>query len=104
MRDIDIRRRLRADERLHPWDSNTRIVEELGLCQGVARVDLAVVNGTIHGYEIKSERDTLTRLSGQAEIYNHIIRLRYGCDRTHARSKRLQSGSEVVGNLDCCER
>ncbi|MGC2475829.1 MAG: sce7726 family protein [Candidatus Sulfotelmatobacter sp.] len=73
MRDIDIRRRLRVDERLHPCDPDTRIVEELGLCQGVARVDLAVVNGTIHGYEIKSERDTLTRLPGQAEIYNRVL-------------------------------
>lgn len=73
MRDIDIRRRLRADERLHPRDPETRIVEELGLCQGIARVDLAVVNGTIHGYEIKSERDTLARLPGQAEVYNRVL-------------------------------
>jgi hypothetical protein len=73
MRDIDIRRRLRADERLHPRDPDTRIVEELGLCQGIARVDLAVVNGTIHGYEIKSERDTLARLPGQAEVYNRVL-------------------------------
>jgi hypothetical protein len=73
MRDIDIRRRLRADERLHPRDPNTRIVEELGLCQGIARVDLAVVNGAIHGYEIKSERDTLARLPGQAEVYNRVL-------------------------------
>jgi hypothetical protein len=73
MRDIDIRRRLRADERLHPRDPDTRIVEELGLCQGIARVDLAVVNGTIHGYEIKRERDTLARLPGQAEVYNRVL-------------------------------
>jgi hypothetical protein len=73
MRDIDIRRRLRSDERLHPRDPDTRIVEELGLCQGVARVDLAVVNGTIHGYEIKSDRDTLARLPGQVAIYNRVL-------------------------------
>jgi len=73
MRDIDIRRRLRTDKRLHPGEPDTRIVEELGLCQGVARVDLAVVNGTIHGYEIKSERDTLARLDGQAKIYNLVL-------------------------------
>jgi hypothetical protein len=73
MRDIDIRRRLRSDERLHPSDPDTRIVEELGLCQGIARVDLAVVNGTIHGYEIKSERDNLARLPGQAEIYSRVL-------------------------------
>ena len=70
---MKIRFGLRADERLHPRDPDTRIVEELGLCQGIARVDLAVVNGTIHGYEIKSERDTLARLPGQAEVYNRVL-------------------------------
>ena len=73
MRDIDIRQRLRADERLHCGDPGTRIIEELGLCQGLARVDIAVVNGTIHGYEIKSEQDTLARLPGQVEIYNRVL-------------------------------
>jgi len=73
MRDIDIRRTLRTDERLHPGEPDTRIVEELGLCQGVARVDVAVVNGTIHGYEIKSDRDTLARLPAQAEVYSRVL-------------------------------
>ena len=73
MRDIDIRRKLREDERLHFGEPNTRIVEELGLCQGIARVDIAVVNGSIHGYEIKSEHDTLARLPGQIDIYNRAL-------------------------------
>ena len=73
MRDIDIRRELRVDGRLHPGEPDTRIVEELGLCQGIGRIDLAVVNGTIHGYEIKSERDTLTRLPGQVAIYGRVL-------------------------------
>jgi hypothetical protein len=68
--DIEIRRSLR--ERLadrHAGEADTKIVEELGLCQGVARVDLAVVNGRLHGYEIKSESDTLVRLPAQIEAY-----------------------------------
>lgn len=73
MRDIDIRRKLRQDKRLHFGEPNTRIVEELGLCQGIARVDLAVVNGSIHGYEIKSDQDTLARLPGQVDIYNRTL-------------------------------
>jgi hypothetical protein len=73
MRDIDIRKKLRTDERLHFGEPDTRIVEELGLCQGIARVDVAVVNGHIHGYEIKSERDTLVRLPGQIDIYNRAL-------------------------------
>lgn len=74
MRDIDIRRALRQKmERLHYGLLDTKIVEELGLCQGIARVDLAVVNGSLHGYEIKSERDTLARLPGQTDIYNRAL-------------------------------
>ncbi len=60
-------------DRLHPDKSDTLIVEELGLCQGVARVDVAVVNGTVHGYEIKSERDTLVRLKSQADVYSKAL-------------------------------
>jgi hypothetical protein len=74
MRDIDIRRALRKEmEKVHRGEPNTLIREELGLCQGFARVDLAVVNGSVHGYEIKSEKDTLARLRGQADIYNRTL-------------------------------
>lgn len=74
MREIDIRRALLAKmQEMHRDESDTLIREEMGLCQGFARVDIAVVNGTIHGYEIKSEQDNLARLSGQAEIYNRAL-------------------------------
>src|ERR1700761_2097597 len=74
MRDIDVRRALLTEmDRIHPDRSDTLVVEELGICQGVARVDLAVVNGTVHGYEIKSERDTLARLKAQADIYSKAL-------------------------------
>ncbi len=76
MRDIDIRRALRETVvRRYSGESDTRIVEELGLCQGIARVDLAVVNGSLHGYEIKSARDTLARLPAQCDIYNRTLDL-----------------------------
>ena len=74
MRDIDIRKvLLKSFQNQYKNDSDTLIIPELGLCQGDARVDLAVVNGLIHGYEIKSERDTLNRLSGQQYIYNKVL-------------------------------
>ncbi len=60
-------------QRLHAGETDIRFVEELGLCQGIARVDLAVVNGSVHGYEIKSERDTLTRLPSQTEVYSQAL-------------------------------
>lgn len=52
---------------------NAKIIEELGITHGAARVDIAVVNGTIHGYELKSDMDTLDRLPDQMEIYNSVL-------------------------------
>jgi len=76
MRDIDIRRALRREiDRLHGDDPDTSTVEELGLCQGTVRVDMAIVNGTIHGYEIKSQHDTLARLAGQCAVYSQALDL-----------------------------
>jgi len=49
------------------------VLDEFGLCQGTARVDVAVINGQLNGYEIKSDRDTLERLPGQVEIYNRVL-------------------------------
>ncbi|HDR7493053.1 TPA: sce7726 family protein [Bacillus cereus] len=53
--------------------SDTIIINELGICQGQSRVDVAVVNGIMHGYEIKSESDTLERLPRQIEYYNKVF-------------------------------
>ena len=54
-------------------DPDTLIIDELGLMHGAARIDLAVVNGLLHGYELKSDRDTLERLPDQARIYNSVF-------------------------------
>jgi hypothetical protein len=53
--------------------SDTRFIEELGICRGRVRIDLAVVNGALHGYEIKSDRDRLDRLAVQVEIYGMVV-------------------------------
>lgn len=74
MRDRDIRSALRERLReLHREEPDTLIIDELGLCRGTARVDVAVVNGKINGFEIKSERDTLDRLPGQQEVYSKTL-------------------------------
>lgn len=74
MRDRDVREALRrkvlAD---HLRDANTLVVEELGLAHGEARVDIAVVNGRLHGFEIKSDADNLQRLPGQIAAYNAVF-------------------------------
>jgi len=58
---------------LHSNDTKVRIIEEFGVKHGSARIDIAVVNGIMHGYEIKSDKDTLNRLPEQMEVYNTIF-------------------------------
>lgn len=53
--------------------TNTVIVDELPICWGDSRIDIAVVNCSLHGYEIKSDRDTLDRLPRQIELNNKIF-------------------------------
>lgn len=53
--------------------NDTVIIEELDLCLGEARIDLAVINGIAKGIEIKSDRDNLDRLEKQIPIYNKIF-------------------------------
>lgn len=54
-------------------DPNSLVIEELGLCHGSARVDIAVINGSIHGIEIKSDSDRLDRLPDQIRIYDSVL-------------------------------
>lgn len=52
---------------------NTLILDEFGLEHGKCRADIAVINGHINGYEIKSGKDSLVRLNHQIEIYNAVF-------------------------------
>lgn len=73
LKDIDLRKSLNQKfTHDHSNDPDTIVINELGLCQGISRIDIAVINGSIHGYEIKSEKDTLDRLNTQIEIYNKV--------------------------------
>ena len=72
--DAAIRKVLRrALDEKHREDPTVRILDELGVNHGSARVDMAVVNGVLHGYEIKSDLDTLQRLPAQIEAYNEVF-------------------------------
>src|SRR5262245_44612112 len=51
----------------------TLVIDELGLAHARCRVDVAVINECIHGYEIKSAQDSLDRLSGQIEVYRQAL-------------------------------
>jgi hypothetical protein len=52
---------------------DTIILNELGLKNGESRADIAVLNGKMIGYEIKTEKDTLTRLTSQVSSYSQIF-------------------------------
>ena len=54
-------------------DINTKIIDEFKINHGSSRADVAVVNGIMHGYEIKSDFDNLDRLPSQAEAYSKIF-------------------------------
>jgi hypothetical protein len=72
--DTDIRSALRSKrfrhQKLRP---GTLVIDELGLVHARSRVDVAVINGCIHGYEIKSAQDSLDRLGGQIDIYRQAL-------------------------------
>jgi hypothetical protein len=60
-------------DRLHAGDEDTLVVEEVCVCQGTSRVDMAVVNGRLNGFEIKSDQDTLARLQSQIRDYAAVF-------------------------------
>jgi len=72
--DAEIRPALRQHLlRRHASETGTVLIEELGLRRGHVRVDLAVVNGSLHGFEIKSDRDSLRRLARQVDLYSQVL-------------------------------
>ena len=72
--DLIIRSALKKDLlNCHAQDEKVRIIEELGIQHGTARVDIAIINGIMHGYEIKSDLDTLQRLPEQMDVFNSVF-------------------------------
>lgn len=74
LKEIDIRNVLL--QKLHNKfidDNETKIVNEMGVLHGQSRIDVAVINGILHGYEIKSESDNLDRLPDQIRSYNLVF-------------------------------
>lgn len=54
-------------------DPSTIIIPEVEICMGFARADIMMVNGILHGFEIKSDRDTLERLKHQVGYYEQVF-------------------------------
>lgn len=55
------------------FGDDTIVLDELGLCQGDVRIDVASVNGELSGYEIKSPADTLARWPKQRRVYSKVV-------------------------------
>jgi len=74
MNDIEIRQNFHRKElrRQHARE-DTLVIDELGLNHGKCRADIAVVNGHLIGYEIKSDSDSLYRLNKQVKSYNAVF-------------------------------
>jgi|WetSurMetagenome_2_1015567.scaffolds.fasta_scaffold27066_2 hypothetical protein len=74
MKDSDIRAVLKNKIlRRYLKDQDTVIIDELGINNGSSRVDVALVNGTIHGFEIKSDCDSLARLPDQIRAFCEVL-------------------------------
>ena len=72
--DTDIRKALiRRLTKQYQDDCRTVILEEVSMGCGAPRIDLLVVNGVLHGLELKSDRDTLRRLPRQARFYSAVV-------------------------------
>jgi hypothetical protein len=93
MRDSDVRLAVKDWlQAKHAHDNDTRIVEEMGIWSGSVRIDIAVINGELSGFELKSDRDTLERLPQQADIYSRVF------DQVHlvVGARHSQKASAVV--------
>jgi hypothetical protein len=74
MKDADVRATLRARlQAAHADDPEALLVDEFGIDQGTVRIDLALITHDLHGFEIKSDRDTLDRLPTQAAYYGTVL-------------------------------
>jgi hypothetical protein len=54
-------------------DLDTIVLDELGLCQGNVRIDVASVGDELSGFEIKSPADRLTRWPKQCRYYSKVV-------------------------------
>ena len=74
MNDAKIRTSFHSKKlRKHHIASDTLVVDELGLKHGRCRADIAVINGYLIGYEIKSDNDSLYRLADQVTTYSAVF-------------------------------
>jgi hypothetical protein len=73
----------------HPDDGSTELIQEFKMPRPSARIDLAVVNGELAGFEIKSDADTLSRLNVQVPAFSRFFdRVSIVTTRKHLKETR----------------
>ncbi len=86
LKDADIRKALHKTyiNKMIEAEPMSLVVDELGLMEGKHRIDVAVVGGKLHGFEIKSAADTLERLPSQQASFGKVFdRLNLVVDESH---------------------
>jgi hypothetical protein len=73
-------------------DHDTVVLDELGLCQGNVRIDVAAVGDELAGFEIKSPADTLTRWPKQCRLYSKVVDRAWLVATEHALEKAQPPG------------
>lgn len=88
MREGDVRHLLyctEIKERLK-ISAKARVVDEFQILRGQGRIDVALIDDALHGYEIKSASDTLERLPSQQAIYGKVFeRITLVADERHVK-------------------
>ena len=88
MREGDVRHLLyctEIKERLKQ-SSKARVVDEFQILRGQGRIDVALIDDALHGYEIKSASDSLERLPSQQAIYSKVFeRITLVADERHVK-------------------
>lgn len=59
--------------RLSDLHRDSMVLEEFRIERGSSRIDVAVIDEELVGYEIKSDKDTLVRFSNQIHAYNRVF-------------------------------
>jgi hypothetical protein len=72
-RDRDVRTLLKRHLVEFHASTPTLILDELGLCEGDVRVDIALINTELSGFEIKSPADSLARWPKQRRVYSKVL-------------------------------
>lgn len=105
MKDSCIRQLLKEKElAFYINDSQSKVVDELSLPVAKARIDVAVINGALHGYEIKSASDTLQRLPSQIEAYSKVFDYLSIVTEKKYSQKILKFVPSWIGLIECNDK